>query len=150
MDVALVTCRLYCCSSFLVFATLPRRPMTKLDAERETALSVETFPNRQEDLSFRQQFVGIPYLKCTIALAICLMAITAFLLAPSALFAPPERHEASTKLYYGKRLTPSNYTVIKGVFIQDSPTFDSTGYNLLNDSFGLIDKSSGRWQNFTE
>lgn len=56
----------------------------------------------------------------------------------------------TTDQYYGKVLTPTNYTVVKGVFIQDSPTFNATGYNVFNDSFGLIDKSPNRWKNFTE
>lgn len=55
-----------------------------------------------------------------------------------------------TDQYGGKKLTPTNYTVVPGIFIQDSPTFNATGYNVLNDSFGLIDKSSDRWTNLTQ
>lgn len=57
---------------------------------------------------------------------------------------------ASTDQYHGKTLSPTNYTVIPNVFIQDDPSLNATGYNLLNDSFGLIDKSSNRWKNFTQ
>lgn len=31
---------------------------------------------------------------------------------------------------------------------QDSPDFNATGYDLLQDSFGLLDKSPSRWSTF--
>lgn len=49
----------------------------------------------------------------------------------------------------GKALTPSNYTVVRGVFIQSEPDFNATDYDGLSDSFGLIDKSPNRWRNFS-
>lgn len=52
--------------------------------------------------------------------------------------------------YHGKTLAPSNFTVVPGIFIQDDPKFNATGYDLLSDSFGLIDKSAKRWKNFTK
>jgi hypothetical protein len=52
--------------------------------------------------------------------------------------------------FHGKTLTPTNYTVVQGIFIQDDPNFESSGYDLLTDSFGLIDKSTKRWRNLTE
>ena len=57
---------------------------------------------------------------------------------------------ATTDQYGGKVITPTNYSVVTGVFVQDEPTFNATGYNLLNDSFGLLDKSPSRWTNFTK
>lgn len=57
---------------------------------------------------------------------------------------------ADVDQYHGKKLTVSNYTVVPGIFVQDSPTFNSTGYNTFNDSFGLIDKSDDRWSNLTK
>ncbi|KAI5480842.1 hypothetical protein MNV49_006651 [Pseudohyphozyma bogoriensis] len=44
--------------------------------------------------------------------------------------------------------TPTNYSVVPGFFIQDEPGFNSTGYDPLLDSFGLLDKSPDRWHNF--
>ncbi|KAL1405992.1 putative phosphoglycerate mutase pmu1 [Vanrija albida] len=52
--------------------------------------------------------------------------------------------------FHGKTLAPSNYTVVPGVFVQDDPKFNATGYDLLSDSFGLLDKSAKRWKNFTK
>ena len=67
------------------------------------------------------------------------------------LFAAPALSWPDTDQYGGKKLAGiTNYTVITDIFIQDSPTFNSTGYNLLNDSFGLIDKSPERWTNLTK
>lgn len=54
-----------------------------------------------------------------------------------------------TDQYHGKKLTVANYTVVPGIFVQDSPSFNATGYNTFNDSFGLIDKSENRWKNLT-
>lgn len=50
--------------------------------------------------------------------------------------------------YHGKTLTVSNYTVVQGIFAHSDPEFKDEGYDLLNDSFGLIDKSPERWVNF--
>ncbi|CAD6573642.1 MAG: hypothetical protein CYPHOPRED_005185 [Cyphobasidiales sp. Tagirdzhanova-0007] len=44
---------------------------------------------------------------------------------------------------------PTNYSVVTGVFIQDDSGFDASNYHLLNDSFGLIDKSENRWRNLS-
>ena len=77
------------------------------------------------------------------------LALTLFLAPPalssSSLFA----RWSDTDQYHGKTLTPSNYTVITGIFAQDDPKTNATGYSLLNDSFGLIDKSENRWTNLT-
>jgi len=78
------------------------------------------------------------------------IALASLLLSPLTLSSPLDGRWSDTDQYGGKKLIPSNYTVITNVFIQDSPTFKPTGCNLLNDSFGLIDKSAGRWQNFTK
>ncbi|ORY29348.1 histidine phosphatase superfamily [Naematelia encephala] len=50
----------------------------------------------------------------------------------------------------GKTFSPTNYTVVTGLFVQDEPTFNATGYNVLTDGFGLLDKSAKRWSNFTD
>ena len=50
--------------------------------------------------------------------------------------------------YHGKTLTVSNYTVVQGLFKQSDPEFKDGGYDLLSDSFGLIDQSAERWKNF--
>ena len=52
--------------------------------------------------------------------------------------------------FFGKALTPTNYTVVPGIFIQDDPSFTGKNYSMLKDSFGLIDKSENRWTNLTE
>ena len=52
--------------------------------------------------------------------------------------------------YFGKAHAPTNYTVVSGIFIQDDPSFDADGYDMLSDSFGLIDKSPDRWTKLTE
>ncbi|WOO86054.1 putative phosphoglycerate mutase [Vanrija pseudolonga] len=52
--------------------------------------------------------------------------------------------------FHGKTLAPNNYTVVDGLFVQDDPAFNATGYDLLKDSFGLIDKSKDRWKKFTK
>ncbi|EJT52925.1 phosphoglycerate mutase family protein [Trichosporon asahii var. asahii CBS 2479] len=51
--------------------------------------------------------------------------------------------------YGGKTLAPSNVTVITGLFRQDDPDLDPEGYDMLKDSFGLLDKSPDRWKKFT-
>ena len=72
--------------------------------------------------------------------------LAALLLSVSGAFSWPD-----TDQYGGKKLAGiTNYTVVPGIFIQDDPKFNSTGYNLLNDSFGLIDKSPQRWTNLTK
>lgn len=48
-----------------------------------------------------------------------------------------------------KTLAPSNYTVVRGIFRQDEDGFDGRDYDLLKDGFGLLDKSAGRWHNFS-
>ncbi|KAL8286550.1 hypothetical protein RQP46_004567 [Phenoliferia psychrophenolica] len=48
----------------------------------------------------------------------------------------------------GHLFAPTNYSIVPDIFIQDSPTFNATGYDVLSDSFGLIDKSKGRWKKF--
>lgn len=50
--------------------------------------------------------------------------------------------------YHGKTLTVSNYTVVQGLFKQSDPEFKDGGYDLLSDSFGLIDQSAERWKDF--
>lgn len=57
-------------------------------------------------------------------------------------------HDADS--YGGKTLAPANYTVVPGLFVQSDPGFNATGYDMLQDSFGLLDKSAGRWKNFTK
>lgn len=51
--------------------------------------------------------------------------------------------------YGGKTLAPSNVTAITGLFRQDDPDLDPEGYDMLKDSFGLLDKSPDRWKKFT-
>ncbi|KAL7007040.1 putative phosphoglycerate mutase pmu1 [Cystobasidiomycetes sp. EMM_F5] len=47
--------------------------------------------------------------------------------------------------------TPTSYSVVSGIFIQDSAAYNSlpSNYSMLTDSFGLIDKSTNAWQNLT-
>lgn len=52
--------------------------------------------------------------------------------------------------YGGKTLAPSNVTVVTGLFRQDDPDLDPEGYDMLKDSFGLLDKSFDRWKKFTK
>lgn len=52
--------------------------------------------------------------------------------------------------YGGKTLAPSNVTVVTGLFRQDDPDLDPEGYDMLKDSFGLLDKSPQRWKKFTK
>lgn len=47
-----------------------------------------------------------------------------------------------------KLFVPTNYTIVPGFFIQDSPSFNATGYNFLNDTFGLLDKGPQHWSRF--
>ncbi|SCV68390.1 BQ2448_511 [Microbotryum intermedium] len=49
---------------------------------------------------------------------------------------------------FGKALTPTRYTTVQGFFKQADPNFDSRGYDLLNDSFGLIEHGPDRWHTF--
>ena len=85
----------------------------------------------------------LPLLSCPLVLASPLAAQSP---APSLI----PRWATIDQQYGGKVLTANNYSVIPNIFIQDSPTFNATGYNTLNDSFGLIDKSAQRWKKFTE
>jgi hypothetical protein len=52
--------------------------------------------------------------------------------------------------YHGKTLTVSNYTVVQGLFKQSDPDFKDGGYDLLGDTFGLIDTSPDRWIKFLQ
>lgn len=56
----------------------------------------------------------------------------------------------TTAGYYGKTLTASNYTVVQGIFVQSDPDFKDADYDVLGDSFGLIDKSHDRWIKFEQ
>lgn len=49
---------------------------------------------------------------------------------------------------YGKTINVRNYTVIQGVFKQSDPDFVDYGYDLLGDSFGLIDQEGDKWGKF--
>ncbi|ORX37383.1 histidine phosphatase superfamily [Kockovaella imperatae] len=61
---------------------------------------------------------------------------------------PTALQTTSGDIYGGKTLAGiTNFTVVPGIFIQDDPSFNSSGYDLLQDSFGLIDKSPNRWKN---
>ncbi|ORY73408.1 histidine phosphatase superfamily [Leucosporidium creatinivorum] len=48
----------------------------------------------------------------------------------------------------GKVFTPTNYTVVRGFFLQDEPSFNSTTFDLLHSSFGLLSNSTSRWHSF--
>lgn len=48
----------------------------------------------------------------------------------------------------GKTFVPTNYTVVQGLFVQSDPGYKDDGYDVLGDSFGLIDKSLERWIKF--
>lgn len=76
--------------------------------------------------------------------------LLAALLPALAIASPALEARGSRDKFGGKTLAPSNYTVVPGFFIQDEPTFNSTGYDVLKDSFGLMDKSKGRWKTFTK
>lgn len=78
------------------------------------------------------------------------LASIALLLTPTTFPTPLDTRWSDSDRYYGKKLAPSNYSIVHDIFIQDSAAFNGTGYNLLNDSFGLFDKSPGRWQSFTK
>jgi hypothetical protein len=39
----------------------------------------------------------------------------------------------------------SSLTVVQGIFKQSDPDFVDGGYDLLGDSFGLIDQEGDRW-----
>lgn len=41
--------------------------------------------------------------------------------------------------------TPTNYTVVTGLFEQDSSSFNVTAYDQVADAFGIVDRSSKRW-----
>lgn len=59
-------------------------------------------------------------------------------------------HGKKKDKYGGKTLAPSNVSVVTGLFRQDDPDLDPEGYDMLKDSFGLLDKSHGRWKHFTK
>jgi hypothetical protein len=42
----------------------------------------------------------------------------------------------------------SSLTVVQGIFKQTDPGFVDGGYDLLGDSFGLIDQEGDRWGKF--
>jgi hypothetical protein len=42
----------------------------------------------------------------------------------------------------------SNFSVVQGIFKQSDPDFVDGGYDLLRDSFGLIDQKGDRWGKF--
>ncbi|GAA5994981.1 putative phosphomutase [Rhodotorula paludigena] len=46
--------------------------------------------------------------------------------------------------------TPTNYTSVEGYFVQSSPSFNSTDFDPLTSSFGLIDRTPRRWSSFRE
>lgn len=50
----------------------------------------------------------------------------------------------------GRTLIPTNYTVVQGIFKQSDPKFKDDNYDVLGDSFGLIDKSPERWRKFQQ
>jgi hypothetical protein len=87
--------------------------------------------------------------------ALALLATTFLLLAnndclrlhrPTAFLRPTNQPGVPSR---GKALTPSNYTVVRGFFVQSEPDFNATGYDVLSDSFGLMDKSPNRWVTFS-
>ncbi|GAA5834362.1 hypothetical protein JCM9279_004295 [Rhodotorula babjevae] len=47
-----------------------------------------------------------------------------------------------------RTFTPTNYTVVQDFFVQSLPGFNSSGFDPLTSSFGLIDRSSSRWRSF--
>ncbi|ORY82331.1 histidine phosphatase superfamily [Leucosporidium creatinivorum] len=73
--------------------------------------------------------------------------LVAAIAAPAVLGAsvPRTKTTVATNLF-----TPTNYTVVKDIFIQDSPTFSSSGYDAFSDSLGLIDKTAKRWENLQD
>ncbi|KDE09689.1 hypothetical protein MVLG_00093 [Microbotryum lychnidis-dioicae p1A1 Lamole] len=48
----------------------------------------------------------------------------------------------------GTTFTPTRYTTVQGFFKQADPKFNSKGYDLLDDSFGLIEQGPNRWHIF--
>ncbi|GAA6061935.1 hypothetical protein JCM10212_001503 [Sporobolomyces blumeae] len=56
----------------------------------------------------------------------------------------PSASGPSTRVF-----TPTNYTVVDGLFVQSSPSFNTSApYDLLKHSFGLVDQSKYRWSRF--
>ncbi|GAA5926384.1 hypothetical protein JCM3775_001002 [Rhodotorula graminis] len=47
-----------------------------------------------------------------------------------------------------RTFTPTNYTVVQDFFVQSLPGFNSSGFDPLTSSFGLIDRSPSRWTSF--
>ncbi|SCZ90286.1 BZ3500_MvSof-1268-A1-R1_Chr1-3g01894 [Microbotryum saponariae] len=48
----------------------------------------------------------------------------------------------------GTTFAPTRYTTVQGFFKQADPKFNSKGYDLLDDSFGLIEQGPDRWHTF--
>jgi hypothetical protein len=42
----------------------------------------------------------------------------------------------------------SKFSVVQGIFKQSDPDFIDGGYDLLGDSFGLIEQEGDRWGKF--
>ncbi|RSH93007.1 hypothetical protein EHS25_008455 [Saitozyma podzolica] len=96
-----------------------------------------------------------PSLRWKKLVALALLATTFLLLAnndclrlhrPTAFLRPTNQPGVPSR---GKALTPSNYTVVRGFFVQSEPDFNATDYDVLSDSFGLMDKSPNRWVTFS-
>lgn len=85
-----------------------------------------------------------------LVMGIALLAFLALSHLGIARSTPTVRHNDGVDAFGGKTLSPSNVTVVRGIFKQDDPSFNETGYDSLKDSFGLVDQSEGRWKNFTE
>ncbi|BGP36724.1 putative phosphoglycerate mutase pmu1 [Rhodotorula kratochvilovae] len=47
-----------------------------------------------------------------------------------------------------RTFTPTNYTVVQDFFHQSFPNFNSTAFDPLTSSFGLLDRSTSRWRSF--
>lgn len=92
-----------------------------------------------------------PTRRLTLVIGIAILALftLAFQLDIGITMSTPTPTTMTTKDgYYGKTLTVSNYTVVQGLFKQSDPDFKDGGYDLLGDSFGLIDISPDRWIKF--
>ncbi|KAI5478262.1 phosphoglycerate mutase family protein [Pseudohyphozyma bogoriensis] len=84
----------------------------------------------------------------TLATLVSLVAVSdAFTVVPRSPAATPGRTKTHKTT---ATFTPTNYTVVPDIFIQDSADFNATGYNAFTDSFGLIDKSANRWHTLTK
>ena len=120
-------------------------------SQRGTCSAIKHRKPNVRPLPTRDHHVNLSLRNIAFTAMVCfLLAALSLLCSPLASTYPLDGRSSDTDPFAGKKLTPTNYTVVPNVFIQDSPAFNTTGYNLLNDSFGLIDKSPGRWQNFTK